>query len=386
MNYIVELAKDTNEHELVNSCALYLWQEVFNHNTRFFGSNGHAEALQRLLPTLKVDSIDSIEILPRKDGNKVQWIKIYLQEIKTVLRILKKAKREEVDNIVFLSLSSPTTFFVKKYLRLIKLNTNVFFTLHGDLQWLIQDNLGRSERLFRSIIRKNLSNIRPNEYLVLYGKTIKDKLLTIFPQVENQVLHLEHPFISKRTISKFASDLFTIGAFGVISKHKNSHEVIRLAENMYQKNTTLQFKLVGKFIDNLTYDKNAITVIGGERFLSRQDYEHEIEDTAWLMYLYEDKNYELIASGAFLDAILYNKPIICLRNRFFQNLFSTYNIGIMVDSLEGLPDALINLFDRSDLPEFYASCQENIQRYSDDNKLSKQVAILKSQLIQLNHD
>ena len=380
MNYIIELGKDKNEHELVNSCALHLWQEVFNHDTRFYGSHAHLDALQRLLPGLKVDSFSPVKILPRKDGNKFQWIKIYIHEIKTVFRILKKAKREKVDNIVFLSLSSPTTFFVKKYLRLSKLNTNIFYTLHGDLQWLIQDGLGGSERLFRSLIQKNLSSANANEYYVVYGKTIADKLLTICPQLKNHLLHLEHPFIHKPDSHSIPPNLLTIGAFGVISKHKNSHEVIRLAEIMHQKNAALQFKLVGKFIDDLTYDQNAVAVIGGEHFLSRGDYEQEIEDTAWLMYLYEDRNYELIASGAFLDAILYRKPIICLRNRFFQNLFSTYNIGIMVDTLEALPDALTHLFDRSDLPEFYASCQENIQRYSNDNKLSKQVAILKSQL------
>ncbi|MNV19721.1 hypothetical protein D3C71_1105980 [compost metagenome] len=98
------------------------------------------------------------------------------------------------------------------------------------------------------------------------------------------------------------------------------------------------------------------------------------------MYLYEDRNYELIASGAFLDAILYHKPIICLRNSFFQNVFKTYEIGILVDSIEELPEALIKLFSRTDLLEFYAGCQVNIQRYSEDNDLEKQIDILKKHL------
>lgn len=386
MNYIIELGKDTNEHELVNSCALYLWQEVFGHDNRFYGSRAHLGALQRIQPELQVDSFEPVNILPRKDGNKLQWIKIYGHEIRTVYRILRKAEREGVKNIVFLSLSSPTMFFVKKYARIKNIHANLFFTLHGDLQWLIQDNLGRSEQLFRTLLRSNLSAVLPNEHYVVYGKTIADKLLTIFPPLHKHIIHLEHPFIQKPDSDSNISNLMTIGAFGVISKNKNSHEVIMLAEKMYKRNTALQFKLVGKFIDNLAYDTNAVTVIGGERFLSREDYEQEIEDTAWLMYLYEDRNYELIASGAFLDAILYNKPIICLRNSFFQHLFASYKIGLMVDTLEELPDALTHLFDRSDLAQFYASCQVNIQRYADDYKLSKQVDLLKEQLIKLNHD
>ncbi len=386
MNYIVELAKDTNEHELANSCALYLWQEVFRHDTRFYGSRAHLQALQRIQPALELDSFEPLHILPRKDGNKLQWIKIYMHEIRTAYRILRNAKREQVQNIVFLSLSSPTMFFVKKYARAKKLEINLFFTLHGDLQWLVQEDLGRSERFFRSLIQKNLSSVRSNEYYVVYGKTIASKLLTIFPVLQNQLIHLEHPFIHKQNSHSNPPNLLTIGAFGVISKHKNSHEVIKLAEIMRQRAPVLRFKLVGKFIDQLPYNSEIITVLGGRHFLSRQDYEKQIEETAWLMYLYEDRNYQLIASGAFLDAVLYNKPIICLRNSFFEDLFSGYEIGILVDTLEELPDALTHLFDRSDLPEFYASCQENIQRYSDDNKLSKQVAILKSQLTKLNYE
>ncbi|MNZ13468.1 hypothetical protein D3C78_303710 [compost metagenome] len=248
------------------------------------------------------------------------------------------------------------------------------------MQWLIQDELGGSERFFSSLIRRNLSNVCEGNYFVVYGKTIKDKLLTIFPELREHVLSLEHPFITKKELVRRVSNIFTIGAFGVISRQKNSHQIIELAELMHDKNPLMQFRLVGKFIDHLPYKNEAITVIGGTEFLTRQDYEKQIGDTAWLMYLYEDRNYELIASGAFLDAILYHKPIICLRNSFFQNVFKTYEIGILVDSIEELPEALIKLFSRTDLLEFYAGCQVNIQRYSEDNDLEKQIDILKKHL------
>lgn len=386
MNYIVELGKDANEHELVNSCALYLWQEVFKYDTRFYGSVRHKNALKSLIPELNISSFEPIEILPRKDGSKMNWVKIYLHEVVTVFRILKKAKREKVTNIVFLSLSSPTMFFVKQYLRISRLQANIFFTLHGELQWLIQDNLGSSERFFKSLIRKNLSVALSNEYFVVYGQTIKDKLLTIYTELKDHVLSLEHPFIPSKELLERVPNIFTIGAFGVISKNKNSHEVIKLAEIMQYRNALVQFKLVGKFIDDLAYNKEFITVIGGKEFLARQDYEKEIEDTAWLMYLYEDCNYELIASGAFLDAILYSKPIICLKNRFFQNLFSAYEIGVMVDTIAELPDALDKLFQRTDLDHFYEVCRANLKRYSDDHGLAKQVAVLSKQLKELKNE
>lgn len=380
MNYIVELGKDGNEHELVNSCALYMWQEVLEYDTRFYGSHAHKNALLKLLPNLKINEFEAIHILPRKNGNKLQWIKVYLHEIAAVFQILRKAKRECVKNIVFLSLSSPTMAFVKKYLKYNPIQAKVFFTLHGDIQWLIQEKLGVSERFFRSLIRKNLSNVYEGNYFVVYGKTIKDKLLTIFPQIDSQLLSLEHPFLTKSNLSKAISDIYRVGAFGVISRHKNSHKIIELAELMQEKNPLIKFQLVGKLIDHLPCKNEAITVIGGTDFLTRQDYEREIEGTAWLMYLYEDRNYELIASGAFLDAILYQKPIICLRNSFFQHIFTTYEIGIIVDSIEELPEALIKLFSRPDLLEFYALCQANIQRYSRDNDLDKQIDILTMQL------
>ncbi|MNL21946.1 hypothetical protein D3C87_1432620 [compost metagenome] len=154
---------------------------------------------------------------------------------------------------------------------------------------------------------------------------------------------------------------------------------------MNTKMPKLNFKLVGKFIDHLQYNKDVITVVGGEDFLTRHDYEEELSTTSWLLYLYEDRNYELIASGAFLDAVLYNKPIICLKNNFFKNILADYEIGIMVDSIEEFPSALECLFSRKDLQEYYIMCQVNIKRYLNDYQLNSQVELLKEKIVNLTN-
>lgn len=380
MNYIIELAKDSHEHELVNSCALYIWQDVFDHDTQFFGSQGHKEALEQFLPDLKIDAYNRINILPRKKGNKLQWVKIYLHEISSVFKFLNQAKKNKIKQVIFLSISPIALLFAKLYLKFNTTHSNVIFTFHGELQLLVQDKLRLSQRLVRSIIKLNLVISNKQINYVVYGQTIKDKLISLFPDIKSQVLSLEHPFQAKCFENFVNVDLNRIGAFGAISQHKNSHRIIELAELMHKIAPQLQFKLVGKFIDRPLYDDNLITVVGGDEFLSRTHYEKEILDTSWLIYLYEDRNYELISSGAFLDAILYNKPIICLKNNFFKNVFENYEIGIMVDSIEALPMALEALFTRDNLHEFYVKCQINIRRYFDDYQLNEQASLLKEKL------
>lgn len=345
MNYIVELSKDSHEHELVNSCGLYLWQDVFNHDTQFYGSHLHKEALEQFLPNLEIDEFHPIEILPRIHGDKLQWIKIYLHEISSIFTILKKVKKNKIKHVVFLSISPVALLFAKLYLKFNTVHANIIFTFHGELQVLIQDKLRLSQRLVRSIVRLNLSIQNSKVFYVVYGKTIKEKLSSLYPSVNSRILSIEHPFQTKFSKHTTFKDLYTIGAFGAISQHKNSHRIVELADMMNTKMPKLNFKLVGKFIDHLQYNKDVITVVGGEDFLTRHDYEEELSTTSWLLYLYEDRNYELIASGAFLDAVLYNKPIICLKNNFFKNILADYEIGIMVDSIEEFP-RLLNVYFR----------------------------------------
>lgn len=384
MNYIVEFSKDRHEHELVNSCALYIWQEVFNHDTKFFGSQAHKEALEQFLPDLKVDQFQHIDILPRKRGNKMQWLKIYKHEFALVIEILKQAKEKHVDFIVFLSISPITLFFVRLYLKIFKIKSKLIFTFHGELQYLVQKDLRPAERFMRSLIKFNLASVDQNIYYSVYGQTIKRKLIALHPHLCRQFLNIEHPFVSKGSLIAHKLDIMQIGAFGAISQHKNSHKIVELAEMMHLINPQLHFKLVGKFIDRPVYNEDILTIVGGEEFLSRKDYEKQILNTAWLIYLYEDRNYELIASGAFLDAVIYNKPIICLRNKFFEHVFDRYEIGIMVDSIDKLPTALVDLYARKDLYNFYALCQANIKRYANDHVLSTHANILRKQIIQIN--
>ncbi|WP_447770479.1 hypothetical protein [Sphingobacterium faecium] len=380
MNYIVELSKDSHEHELVNSCALYIWQDAFKQKTKFFGSILHKQALEKFLPNLSINGFNAITILPRLRGKKMQWIKIYLHEFSTICKIFNASKKDNVNNIVFLSITPFALLFAKIYIKFIPIKSKVIFTYHGELQFLVQDKLRLSEQVLLFLIRVNFSIVMKNIYYVVYGKTIAEKLRALYPKVAPQVISMEHPFVIKDYEKESQKDLFTIGAFGAISTHKNSHKIADLAESMHSIDPRLKFKFVGKFIDPIIFKTDNISVVGGKEFLARQDYEKEISTASWLIYLYEDSNYELIASGAFLDAVLYDKPIICLKNKFFEHIFECYQIGIMVDTIAELPANLDKLFSRKDLDEFYLICQQNLQRYRSDNQITNQSALLVSQL------
>jgi len=82
----------------------------------------------------------------------------------------------------------------------------------------------------------------------------------------------------------------------------------------------------------------------GLAWIARADYERELARLDYVVFLYPPGSYTLTASGALLDALSLGKPVIALRNPYFEHCFSLLgDIGYLCGSVDELRDLMIGL-------------------------------------------
>lgn len=231
----------------------------------------------------------------------------------------------------------------------ILLRKKVIFVFHGELEFLI----GKVSYLKTSgwykysmmISFKYLFKFSPSYALVL-GNSIKHNLLNLYPSMNNHILSICHPyFIEKKEDNKNLSSKLPIkiGTIGVMKKEKGLNELLLLSSKL--KDLKIERKLelyhIGKvYTDEKTELVHEICWIGETSGLGREEFEKQIQQLDYLLFMYPCDSYKFTASGAILDAVKLNKPIIALHNDFFDYLMGMHPIGYMQNTLEGLEQVI----------------------------------------------
>lgn len=293
----------------------------------------------------------------------------------------------EVPNtdLVFLSITTYTCFYYFKKMK-VKFEVPVIACLHGDLDFVFNAN-GRLEEhnatIYKKIFKINAVNFR---YLLL-NKIAKPILVKKGLLKSEEVLEIEHPYsdlghqIIDKNISILPLKLAHIGSMEV--KRKNSHYIYKLAQILFDEGIQkdkLLFQTIGLITPSVTLYKNNIVeeVVGNEKeskpkYLSRQNYEKALSDVNYTLFFYPEMEYVFRASGAIVDTISFEKPVITLNHPYFDYLFAKAgNVGYICDSLEDMKDLLKNIVSN---PGFYEA--EYIQQCTNLRNFKSQLSVEK---------
>ena len=127
---------------------------------------------------------------------------------------------------------------------------------------------------------------------------------------------------------------------------------ISLRLQPYIQNSQLEIFCIGKINDNSIELPSNIKLIGNENGLSREEYEKSINALDYILYLYPIHSYKLTASGAIMDAIKLERPIISLKNDFFSYLFQDSCPGYLTGSTDELISTIEKIIHTKTTPNF----------------------------------
>lgn len=299
---------------------------------------------------------EQIDMLELKKNIKFTKIRINkkckLNEIMSYFYNLILIKKQKDKSIVILN-GTPIIVILSRY---ILRNRKVYVFLHG-LDRVIERKKVINF-LFLKMLRKKCKDYK---YIVL-GENIKQNLTRIIPKLKERIFSIDHPYsFSKNNKNKIFNNKIRISTCGITAYEKGLNNIYEFIDKI---ESDLEFNHIGKSAVEVQ-DKYLEYFPYKNELISQEIYKKLIEELDYILILYPINSYKLTASGVYFDCIKFNKPLLGLRNEYFEYMFKKYGeIGKLFDSVDEIIEYLRN--DRKILIEEQEIFWENMENIREN--------------------
>lgn len=342
----------------------------------------HIQEQPIIYTTAKTNSLFS------KTLNFLRKEQLRKQHFQTLLRNASK------DDLIFLSITQFTCFYYFRKLKRKFPHIPVIACLHGDLDFLyFPTSLYEkyNARVHRKLLRLHVDQFR----FLLLNKIAKKILVKDGYVREAEVMEIEHPYseLSKEyspvTLSELPIKVAHIGSMEL--RRKNSHFTYELAQQLKDKikEQRLKVEAIGLLTPSVIPYKNewVTEIVGNEqddkpKYLTRAQYEDALAGIHFSLFFLPEHEYVFRASGAIVDTIIFEKPVITLRHPYFEYLFrEAGNVGFMVESIEDMRTLLDRIIaDPASFAETYQLQCANLKSFKEKLSIDNIAADLKLQI------
>lgn len=290
--------------------------------------------------------------------------------LSALLNLFLLIKIDRKHTVIYLN-NNPISLIGCNLISKIK-NQKVVVFAHGELE-LLETNprFFKPSYLYKYFLELQFNKISfaDNFKLIVLGSSILNNTLK-YTSSNNKthIFSVKHPCIidSNNESKSVKSEIIRIGTTGTISDSKGLGELLNIANRLKEYNN-VKFVACGNCRtqkDTSSYNNIRFSSVNGT-FVSTEDYQKSISELDYVLFLYPNDSYRFTASGALFDAVLLQKPIIALRNNYFQSFFDEgYKIGYLCDTVEDVINVIRKLANQNDinLNNFHT----NISRLKND--------------------
>lgn len=298
------------------------------------------------------------------------------------------------DDLIFLSITQFTCFYYFRKLKRKFPHIPVIACLHGDLDFLYFP-ISLYER-YNAHVHKKLLKLKVDQFKFLLLNKIAKSILVEDGHVKDaEVMEIEHPYselsqqYSPVTLSALPIKVAHIGSMEL--RRKNSHSTYELAQKLKDKIKDRQLKVeaIGLITPSVIPYKNewVTEIVGNEeddkpKYLTRAQYEDALASIHFSLFFLPEHEYVFRASGAIVDTIIFEKPVITLRHPYFEYLFKEAgNVGFMVASVEEMKTLLDKIIaDPEHFADQYRLQCDNLKSFKERLSIENIAADLKFQI------
>lgn len=254
----------------------------------------------------------------------------------------------------------------------------VFDMCHSDMEHIIKEKDDTlAMKIFGWYLRhvfKHTKISRKLHFILLSSDMVKYFNKHIAPINREQVNSIDHAYIrpiNNVSIKKNEDDIIRIGVPGAITPSRGLGTLKYILDHLTNDKVTI-YSL--SFVNGSIESKNFVELNKTGKLLPFEEYNSNVQEMDILLLLYDKGSYELTASGAVLEAIWDEKPIIALDNHYFRYLFNKFgDMGVLFPSIDKMCE-FINSFQRSDI----------LLKYKSNIILAKDRLLPKNVMNQLN--
>lgn len=264
--------------------------------------------------------------------------------------------------IIFPALNPLFGIFLKIFVKIF--NTETYVVCHGELGYLFSKHRVSSPLFwYTSFLRPFFAYSMPETLkLILLGPSIVKNFTAHYPKLLPNILTVNHPYIFNQNQPQVrkVSSIVRFGWVGVATEAKGFpifDEITRYFSAHYPK----QFS--AHFVGWHPFSEEAYPQIHfasrAHVFLDRGIFNQAVSQLDYILFFYNNSQYQYTASGAIFDAIQHNKFIIALHNDYFESIFSACGpIGFLCDSKEEIFRIIESILrNEVDVQQFFLNLQ-----------------------------
>lgn len=294
--------------------------------------HGHAEELRRV-------TFRRLRVVQREGA--IGWVCRYAT---AAVRSARQLLRSKPDETVVFNYNNPLALPLLNLLNR-RLHRRIVIVCHGELELLAQrPPWWRASGWFARILRRIFGRVRLDRNLrfCVLGNSILRNLRPYLSK-ENAPLFfaIDHPaFFDETAAPASPHDTLRIGTVGQLTPAKGLGRLLELARRI-----PVPLNVVGRIygFDDHAAHPNVRFVAGPENgFLPRDLFEREAAALDYILFAYDPEGYRLTASGAVFDALNLGKPVITLRNDYFDDVLRL-PAGHIVADMEEMADLICRL-------------------------------------------
>ena len=174
---------------------------------------------------------------------------------------------------------------------------------------------------------------KENHYIsyVILGKFIYEAVEKFFNK-KNTIIVINHPALFHNAGKPLMLHKpLCIGHLGAALERKNSHAFFKLAKLLEPevRSGLLEFKIIGKC--SPVFDEDDCGLISYSReSLSEEDFQVAVKNIDFTVQLTTDSICRAIASGTFIDSLIYEKPVVGLHSSYLDCYLSDSCAGAFI--------------------------------------------------------
>jgi hypothetical protein len=362
MILVFEMLWTGTQHAVGNSATIQALARAYpDQVVRVFADPTHLTELRNDTELTASGHIEfaSVALHPRHRGKThiVDWGR-FRQEFATLRHGLAQVPKGETCLLMLIS-ATPTAIFAASLLaRLAGPRVGVQVGLHGNLNdafgWRPRNPLTRAFDLRAALTARHPKRLR---FMVL-EEGIKDTLATLLPRAAARTDVLELPIniaeVAGQSVPDFAPPI-RIGLVGLATAAKGTDLFLDIAREMMAR---FPGKVTFHHVGRLTPDADpapfaVLAEPPSSAHLPRAAFTARLAALHYVFLPIREGYYNLSASGAFLDAITWAKPVIARALPIVTPHFRRFgDIGYLCDSDGGMRDAVETIVTEMDAARY----------------------------------
>jgi len=328
MVHFCEINKTDSEHAMVNRGLIQLLSEAYpDQKLKIHVSPSHLDALGFDDVTFSYLLVQQVQVLSPVAGSKVQWLKKLWEEGKLLFQLLGRGKNTPAHLLFFSSLSPLGAFLLSFFSRRWMFKGPVVLTLHGELQLLISKPSKAIDKVYARLLGHALKRPGPSLSFLVLDPFVKQFLVQNGFVLPHAIFQIPHPirFPAPEVPDVRPSPPLVIGHIGVAKHSKNSSVFFKWAEKFsYEIEANhLRFVLAGAVLPEMVGHTNEyVEHEPGHGFIDEFKFQSLCKEMHYAVFLYQEEHYQLVSSGALMEAISFEIPILALRTARLEALFA----------------------------------------------------------------